>query len=302
GIGKPGPNGFTAFHEFWKQHVSELPEHLIVQSGSMGEHHYFFLPLDLSRDGPLRGGPFRTGIDLLTCGKNVILPGSCVASPFGSGSYTVISGTGVGIPEMPWPLAEALIKLRPTIPPETSKRPKAKKASEPPSFDSGLNPAIASDVQRKLDLMLTRNDYFPRFWNLEPNPGHDESPSGYIYNIVKVAIKFGCDECMTRTIVELFCSRHGFPFKEKPLATTYRKICSEFSLGTTPVNGLGVEGSKGGGGRSENIKVNIYPPDVASEMAFERQWLPLPVRPSDTKIAKFESYPKAVKAFGPLPA
>ena len=113
GPGSLGPDGFATFEAFWKAHVDELAETLIVQSASGGLHYYFLLPWDLLASGQQLAGRIGalSGVDVITAGTKVILPGTEVDVKNGPGKYSVRQGLDVGIAEMPHPLALAFSEL-----------------------------------------------------------------------------------------------------------------------------------------------------------------------------------------------
>src|SRR5438270_2437882 len=94
GPGSLGPDGFASFEAFWKAHIDELPKTLIVHSASGGLHYYFLLPSDFPPAGQQLAGRIGalSGVDIITAGTKVILPGTEVDVKNGPGKYSVRVG------------------------------------------------------------------------------------------------------------------------------------------------------------------------------------------------------------------
>ena len=287
----PGPDGITNFKNYCQSLGIELPEHPTVRSGSGGIHDLFLIPAGLIPAGQyVCPGYFLPGVELLTFGRNVIMPGSIIETWRGPGVYEALSGFEAGIPEMPRPLAIAIIEklgLREITVTGKQKKSKTKNEAARPrvgpagvQFANNSNGPINDAVEAAVNTMLRFNAYFPRLWANEAsdsyarNKTYDDTPSAMLFNIAGVAIKFGYDEGMVTAIAQYWCTIHSRPFGTGQWRAIYAKALI-----------------KKGRGKEVVTKVQNPPPTQKNSTACQE--LPTPTRPSEEKLTEFEGIKKA---------
>ena len=305
----PKHDGMNEFKRFWQRIVLQLPDHLTVRSGSDGLHHAFLLPIDLVPEGKyFKDVATLPGIDLLSFGKNVIVPGSCVDVQHGTGEYAIVSGLEAGIGEMPRSLALALIEKMELKDIETLERKTKQRSRKRKSADSVTSPSslhrepsgelIEPEVGAAIEKMYKGNRYFARLWDNQPaEPGHDSSASGQLFNIAKVTIGFHYDKPMARAIAQGWCKRYARPFNSKQWeAIYYQGAVAAYQKDQAKRRLAGTD--RKGRGEGSNSKVHNHPPIFSVQSSLKEQhiagtWLPLPERPDESKQFAFQENKQA---------
>jgi hypothetical protein len=189
---RPGPDGEMFLGSLLEDSDTTLPPCPMVQTGSGGFHRYLLVP---------KGFPIRPrvalwpGIDILTAGSSVILPGSRTDA----GEYRALrSFDECSIPEAP----RAFVKLIRSA--QEDGRSHRAGETVPPYMTA----TDTSEVSRRQWYLLFRNRVFRSFWKRQGKAG-DATDSAYEYHLAKACFCCGLNCRQTESVILNWRCKHS---------------------------------------------------------------------------------------------
>ncbi len=164
----------------------------MVRTASGGFHRYLIVPAGYKIHSTVALWP---GIDVLTAGSSVVLPGSRTEA----GEYKEVrSFEECAIPEAPRPFISLIRDLQR----ETSTdRRRALQSALPGDLDT-------SEVSRRQWYLLFKNMVFRSFWRRQGKAG-DATDSAYEYHLAKACFCCGLNHRQAEHVVLLWRQKHG---------------------------------------------------------------------------------------------
>jgi Bifunctional DNA primase/polymerase, N-terminal len=190
---RPGPDGEMFLGSLLEDSDTTLPRCPIVQTASGGFHRYLLVP---------KGFPIRPrvalwpGIDILTAGSSVILPGSRTEA----GEYRAVrSFEESPIPEAP----RAFIKLIRRAQ-EDGRCPDRTRAT----VGTYIDETDTSEVAPRQWWLLFRNRVFRSFWERRGKAG-DATDSAYEYHLAKACFCCGLNYRQAESVILTWRRKHS---------------------------------------------------------------------------------------------
>jgi len=245
---KAGIDGVEVFYNLCDEAKIDVPTCPIIRSCSDGKHSYFTLPAGMTIAPSCCVIP---GIDILTAGANVILPGSqAVRKDFAVGKYSI--EVFAPIPEMPLILAKLIVsKLE-----KHKKSPAIKHGASTGSvttFPTSLK--SKGDALSTVACLCSKSGEYKAKFNHAQSPG-DPSKSAYLFHMTRMSFFFGInDPSILRDIAILWCQKYGEEFHEKQWQAILSRAWTAYqdkvhAKGTAPQSS---EGGEERGGESSYV-------------------------------------------------
>ena len=189
---RPGPDGELILGSLLEDTDTILPTCPMVRTASGGFHRYLLVPSGYRIHSTVALWP---GIDVLTAGSSVILPGSRTDA----GEYREVRSFDENpIPEAPRPFISLIRGLQG----ETSTdRSRATLSAPRAELDT-------SEVSQRQWCLLFKNRVFRSFWRRQGKAG-DATDSAYEYHLAKACFCCGLNHRQAEHVVVLWRQKHG---------------------------------------------------------------------------------------------